>query len=99
MPSPTSCGFRRPLFATYARICAAVNNPLPADNAPVLNLRSVSSECTVQARRPLSSFESRVEWLPIRTVIQVILVTGELSERSSVLKVERHEHLVWLTRT
>ena len=25
MPSPTSCGFRRSLFATYARIYAAVN--------------------------------------------------------------------------
>ena len=30
MPSPTSCGFRRSLFATYARIYAAVNIGSPA---------------------------------------------------------------------
>ena len=83
--------------------CACVGSPgtdaLPADNASALNLRSVSSEWTVQARRPLLSSGTRVECLPIWTVTQVILVTGGLSERSSVLKAGGHEHLVWLTRT
>ena len=88
-----------PICRWLRSLTIAGADPLPADNAPALNLRSVSSECTVQACRPLSSSGTRVECLPIRIVTQVILVTGELSARSSVLKPGRHEHLVWLART
>ena len=49
MPSPTSCDFRRPLFATYARIYAAVN--------------SHQRYCSAPACRRASKAASQRRWL------------------------------------
>ena len=57
MPSPTSCGFRRQLFATYARIYAAANTKGQIGLLERLDASSAAGERVFHAVIALAHFE------------------------------------------